>query len=324
MHLTRYISSPKPTGMTSDYGLKKGDESGSSGSGIGTKFFKIVSNPGAHKLRLPPEFTRRCGHNLPDRVSLEVPNGLVWKVELTHSDGEAWLQGGWQRFEEYYSIRLGHFLLFKYVGDSHFEVNIFDTSATEIEYSYYDSLERDVGVNQVAETEVVECESDDSVVFLKEIFAGKNVSSLDSSPNHRSDIELKYPDRKQVEQQARYGYDKCKAYKRALDFMSEKPNENRFTILVMHPSYVCTGRSALHISLEFAKEILVGTGNISILLVCEGKTWPVRCICRKRRVSFTTGWRKFVADNNLKVDDVCVLQVSKMIDNAFEVIIFRD
>ncbi|XP_075474923.1 B3 domain-containing transcription factor VRN1-like isoform X2 [Primulina tabacum] len=309
--------------MTSDYGLKKGDESGSSGSGIGVKFFKIVSNPGAHKLRLPPDFTRRCGHNLPDRVSLEVPNGLVWKVELTHSNGEAWLQGGWQRFEEYYSLRLGHFLLFKYVGDSHFEVHIFDTAATEIEYSDYDSLERDAGMNQVAETEEVECESDDSVVFVKEILAGKNVSSLDSSPNHRSDMELKYPGGKQVKQQARYGDDKFKAYTRALDFMSEKPNENRFTIIVMHPSYVCTGRSALHIPLEFAKEILAGTGNSSILFVFEGKTWLVRCICRKRRASITSGWSKFVEDNNLKVGDACVLEISKKINIACEVIIFR-
>lgn len=114
---------------------------------------------------------------MPDRVSLEVPNGLVWKVELIHSNrDEAWLQGGWQRFEEYYSTRFGHFLLFEYVGDSHFKVNIFGTSAMEIEYSYYDSLARDSRTNQVAETEVVECDSDDSVVFL------------DSSPNNRSDI----------------------------------------------------------------------------------------------------------------------------------------
>lgn len=297
--------------MTSDYGRTKGDEAGSSGSGIGAKFFKIVSNPGAHKLRLPLEFTQVYGHNLPSRVSLEVPNGLVWEVELIISNGEAWFHGGWQRFEEHYSLRVGHFLIFEYVGDSHFEVHIFDTTATEIEYSHCDSHETDTGMNQVAETEEVECESDDSVIFLGEI------------PNHRSDIELKYPDTKQVQQHARDGNNKFKAYRRALAFMSEKPTENRFTIVVIHPSYVSTGHSALHLRLAFGKEILVGTEKSSILLVYEGKTWPVTCICRKQRASFTSGWRKFADDNDLKAGDACVFEVSKTTNVEWKVIIFR-
>lgn len=370
--------------MTQDYCPKKGDGSGSNGYGIGAKlpnFFKIVSDQGAQRLRLPPEFTRRYGHNLADDcLSLKVPNGLVWKVELIrYSNHEAWLHRGWQRFQEYYSIQLGHFLIFKYVGNSHFEVHIFDTTATEIEYSYYDSLERDALMNQVAKTE---SEPDDSVVFLKEILAGKNVgrkrldvdddnnppptwenkrrmqeadglrsgklrrssrveqnSSFpvkkesrfqDSSPNYRSYIdeqgegtELKYPDRKQVQHRARDDNKRFKAYTRALVFMSEKSARKLFTIVVMHPSYVSTRRSALHISSAFAKEISPGNGNSSILLVSEGKTWLVRCVCGKQGATLTTGWRKFMEDNDLKVGDACVFEVSKRINLALEVIIFR-
>lgn len=370
-------------GMTTDYSPEKGDGSGSNGSDIEAKlpkFFKIVSNQGVHRLRLPPEFTRRYGHNLTDSLSLKVPNGLVWKVELVqYSNGEAWLHRGWQRFQEYYSIQLGHLLLFKYVGNSHFEAHIFDTTATEIEYSYYDSLERDALMNQVAKTE---SESDDSVVFLKEILAGKNVgrkhqdvdddnnppptwgkkrrmqeydglhseklrrssrveqnssshvkkesSFPDSSPNYQSYIDehgegtkLKYPDRKQVQQRAVDGNERFKAYTRALVFMSEKPTRNLFFVVVMHPSYVSTRRSALHIPPVFAKEISLGNGNSSILLVYEGKTWLVRCVRGKQGATLTTGWRKFTEDNDLKVGDACVFEASKRINLAWDIIIFR-
>ncbi|XP_073158177.1 B3 domain-containing transcription factor VRN1-like [Henckelia pumila] len=368
--------------MATHYGPKKGDESCLRGRfGIRAnvpRFFKIISDSEAHKLRLPTEFTKRYGNYLPARVFLKVPNGLVWKIELIHSNGETWLNGGWQLFEEYYSIRIGHFLTFGYIGDAYFEVHIFNTTATEIEYSYYDSLERNAGRNQVAEAEEAESESesDDSVVFVKEISAGKNkgrnYQDVDddamswkesrrnmresdgglraerlrrsargkqntsstaknksrfphSSPNHRSDFpEHNEPDRKQVQLQARDDSNSFKAYERALEFMSVKPNRNPFTIVVMHPSYACADRSFVNIPSDFSKEILLELGNSSILLVCEGKTWQVKCInYRNRGASLSSGWGKFVEDNDLKAGDACVFEVSKRINLEWEVIIFR-
>ncbi|KAL3833389.1 hypothetical protein ACJIZ3_008125 [Penstemon smallii] len=48
-------------------------------------FFKIVSNPRARTLRIPPEFTRRYGRNMPNHIFLKAPaSGSLWKVELTH------------------------------------------------------------------------------------------------------------------------------------------------------------------------------------------------------------------------------------------------
>ncbi|XP_073274810.1 B3 domain-containing transcription factor VRN1-like isoform X2 [Primulina huaijiensis] len=290
--------------MAKDYSTEKGDGSGSNGCGIYgakvPKFFKIVSNPGEHRLRLPPEFTRKYGHNLPDCVSLKVPNGLLWKVELQiHSNHEAWLHRGWRLFEEYYSIQLGHLLLFKYVGKEHFEVHIFDTTATEIQYSYYDSLERNA-----------------------EILAGKSMGrenqDVDDIDEHSGGTELK-----QVQQRARDGNNIFEAYTRASIFMSKKPIKNLFSIVVMHPSYVSNQRSALHIPPVFSKAILPVKVTSSILLVSEGKTWPVRYICGKKRASLTSGWREFAGDNDLKVGDVCVFEVSNRINLTWDVIIFR-
>lgn len=78
---------------------------------------------------------RRYGHNLPaDRVFVQVPDGPLWNVKLIMSNGETWLENGWPKFRDYHSITIGNFLLFDYDGTSRFNVLIFDTSSTEIQY----------------------------------------------------------------------------------------------------------------------------------------------------------------------------------------------
>uniref|UniRef100_A0A0V0HJZ4 Putative B3 domain-containing protein-like n=1 Tax=Solanum chacoense TaxID=4108 RepID=A0A0V0HJZ4_SOLCH len=83
---------------------------------------------------IPNEFVTEHGANLGDIVLLEVPNGVVWKIKLLNSSGMVWLNEGWNKFKEYYSIACGYFLLFRYKGNSQFSVFIFDLSASEIEY----------------------------------------------------------------------------------------------------------------------------------------------------------------------------------------------
>lgn len=97
-------------------------------------FFKIILSPHASKLHIPNEFVKEHGTTLGDFVFLEVPNGVVWKVKLLNCSGMVWLNEGWNKFKEYYSIACGYFLLFRCKGNSQFSVFIFDLSASEIEY----------------------------------------------------------------------------------------------------------------------------------------------------------------------------------------------
>ncbi|WJZ91522.1 hypothetical protein VitviT2T_010586 [Vitis vinifera] len=86
------------------------------------------------KPEIPERFLRKYGKHLSSVVFLKVPSGAQWRVELMKRHDEALLQGGWQEFCEFYSIGYGHLLLFRYEGDSHFHVLIFDMTASEIEY----------------------------------------------------------------------------------------------------------------------------------------------------------------------------------------------
>ncbi|KAI6678827.1 hypothetical protein NL676_039623 [Syzygium grande] len=104
-------------------------------------FFKIILSQALQtgRLGIPKRFVREYGKNLPETVRLWVPNGGIWRVELEKWDDIVWLSKGWKEFAEHYSVREGHFLVFKYVGHSDFHLLIFDKSASEIDYPLMDA-----------------------------------------------------------------------------------------------------------------------------------------------------------------------------------------
>ncbi|XP_038722811.1 B3 domain-containing protein REM16-like isoform X1 [Tripterygium wilfordii] len=99
-------------------------------------FFKIILEDTikAEKLGIPRKFVKNYGSRLPNSVSLMVPTGAVWRVELLKHDDDIWLQSGWTKFAKYFSLDYSHFLVFEYREYSQFHVLIFDKSVTEINY----------------------------------------------------------------------------------------------------------------------------------------------------------------------------------------------
>ena len=74
------------------------------------------------------------GNDLSDTISLILPPNKVWKFDLVRQNNKAYLQNDWPKFVEFYSLSHGHFLVFKYQGNSCFNVVIFDLGASEIDY----------------------------------------------------------------------------------------------------------------------------------------------------------------------------------------------
>lgn len=66
-------------------------------------------------------------------VLLKVPNGAIWPVKLTRSDGSTWLQKGWLELADFNSLEQGYFLFFSYEGD------VFNKNSMEIEYPFKSS-----------------------------------------------------------------------------------------------------------------------------------------------------------------------------------------
>ncbi|KAJ7946006.1 B3 domain-containing transcription factor VRN1 [Quillaja saponaria] len=98
-------------------------------------FYKlIVPSNTQGKLRIPKYFLTRFGDDLSEFATLSVPDGNVWRIGLKKADKKLWFHDGWQAFAQSYSIRVGYFLVFRYEGNSSFNVHIFNLATSEINY----------------------------------------------------------------------------------------------------------------------------------------------------------------------------------------------
>ncbi|CAI8583848.1 unnamed protein product [Vicia faba] len=78
------------------------------------------------QLALPKTFSDNIKKKLPESVTLKGPGGVLWNIELTTRDGTLYFTNGWQQFVKEHSLKENDLLVFKYNGESLFEVLIFD------------------------------------------------------------------------------------------------------------------------------------------------------------------------------------------------------
>ncbi|XP_034219072.1 B3 domain-containing protein At4g01580-like [Prunus dulcis] len=120
------------------------------------------------KLRIPKSFVKKYEKHLSNPVHLKLPSGSEWEVEVTTCDGEVWLDKGWPEFSKFYSLEQGGSLVFKYDGNSKFQVCILDASGTEIDYPLalpvMEETNEDDENNSV---EILEDYDDEMIILLK-------------------------------------------------------------------------------------------------------------------------------------------------------------
>ena len=115
--------------------------------------------------RIPDKFVQKFGVDLSNMAFLTIPNGRKWKVKLTQHARGVWFQNGWSEFASSHGVAMGHLLVFKYEGNSHFHVLIFDATATEIDYTLDDELQ----VHRIKDDE----SDDSSVEIIKHCYRGE-------------------------------------------------------------------------------------------------------------------------------------------------------
>ncbi|MBA0815107.1 hypothetical protein Gohar_020878 [Gossypium harknessii] len=94
-----------------------------------------------YSQRIPNKFVKKFGDELSSVATLTVPGGRQWLVELREDNKRIWLDNGWNTFVEYYSICIGYFVVFKYEGNSHFGVHVYNLKSSEINYLSNNSRE---------------------------------------------------------------------------------------------------------------------------------------------------------------------------------------
>ena len=76
---------------------------------------------------------RSVGGKISELVKLETPDGNTYNVHIAKELNNLVLRSGWSKFARVYELQEGDLLRFKYNGDSHFKVEIYDPSACEKE-----------------------------------------------------------------------------------------------------------------------------------------------------------------------------------------------
>ena len=77
---------------------------------------------------LPEWFVNYFGGEIPETVKLTTPDGTTYDVRVTENMNRTILKSGWAAFLNANQIAENYSLMFRYLGNAHFEVTIFDSN----------------------------------------------------------------------------------------------------------------------------------------------------------------------------------------------------
>ncbi|KAI3974602.1 hypothetical protein MKX01_029592 [Papaver californicum] len=315
-------------------------------------FFKIFHSSIIQdkRLELPKEFSRKFGNELSDHAVIKVPNG-IWHVGMTKAEGLVLFENGWPEFMEFYSICVGHLMVFRYDGNSMFQVHIFGMNATEIKYpSHFENADHDVEVisNHSDDVEVISVHPPEVEIILVHSDNSDNSNQTKDEPsistlgmfassegrhNQRAEpIRHEFPQASQ-QQKPTSKFAPKRSYTAAfqasrlqeseLEAAKEVTYDNPSYKVLMRPSYVKGGY--VRVPTVFAKRYLKSTTQMEVTLrVSDGRIWEVKYLARVQYGQrLSQGWSKFVSDNHLKEGDLCVFELVGRINVEMNVHIFQ-
>ncbi|KAH1082197.1 hypothetical protein J1N35_021958 [Gossypium stocksii] len=88
-------------------------------------------------MRIPKKFTEIFREKLLGTIHLRGPSGFMWTVEVEKMFNHVVFQNGWPTFVEEHWLEKADLLVFRYIGNSAFNVVKFDSSGCEREGSYF-------------------------------------------------------------------------------------------------------------------------------------------------------------------------------------------
>ncbi|KAL5071960.1 hypothetical protein RYX36_022847 [Vicia faba] len=132
-------------------------------------FTQFLHDDFQQQLALPKTFSDNLKKKLPENVVLKGPSGVVWNIGLVIRDDSVYFVNGWERFVKDHSLKENDFLVFKYNGESLFEVLVFDgNSFCEKAASYF------VGKCGPAQTEQGGSKAKDNSNSVEEVNTASN------------------------------------------------------------------------------------------------------------------------------------------------------
>ncbi|KDP38417.1 hypothetical protein JCGZ_04342 [Jatropha curcas] len=296
------------------------------------------------RLAIPEKFARNLKSKLPDTVNLKSPCGALWEVSLTANENTLFFDQGWQEFVKDHSLQENDILVFKYNGESRFDVLVFNgQSMCENAASYFlrkrEHEEHDIG----CQTKRKNSQNSAEVVITSP--GDGSGSSLPKKPRNK---EIYTPVIVNKKAQRGIKFNSPTVRMRGTDTSTEdaevKPDIDRKKKVLQaaqatltHEGFIAVMKPT-HVSRKFfmnvpyawiTKHIACREKQLVTLRIKE-KTWTMRLLCyrkdrNRQRGGLAGGWKNFVVDNKLHESDVCVFEPGSLTDKEIilDVNIFR-
>ncbi|KAJ0961595.1 hypothetical protein J5N97_001092 [Dioscorea zingiberensis] len=294
--------------------------------------FELIASKGDQLI--PEKFAKNFKGKLPGILNLRSPSGNLWSVRLLNVPGALLIKDGWKVFVDAHHVVENDVLVFKYDGNSCFDVLMFNQSGCENEASYFvrcsnNNLEE----NQVKEEDNNEASSDTleerccseehrhdkrtSPGVQKNRINYRRRNTKPGSSKNTNSATQSVLKRRQIT-----SAEEEKALQAAEAFVTVKPS----FIVVMCRSHVFK-RFFMTVPSYFAS-LHFKAKNQNVILRVPGRIeeWHVRYASHGHNSSGFEGkvWQSFVLDNNLYEGDACVFElISSNGEVQFNVHIFR-
>ncbi|KAI4987124.1 hypothetical protein ZWY2020_019924 [Hordeum vulgare] len=94
-------------------------------------FLRLMVSDFHQEMSIPQKFVNNFRGRISEVMKLEAPDGNIYNIKLTKDLNKIVLRSGWAAFASDYELKEHDLLVFRYIGDSHFKVLIFDPSGCE-------------------------------------------------------------------------------------------------------------------------------------------------------------------------------------------------
>eukprot|EP00268_Persea_americana_P026180 TRINITY_DN2556_c0_g2_i1.p1 TRINITY_DN2556_c0_g2~~TRINITY_DN2556_c0_g2_i1.p1 ORF type:complete len:302 (+),score=33.06 TRINITY_DN2556_c0_g2_i1:51-956(+) len=252
-------------------------------------FFKILLGDFTEKIRIPPAFIKNLNGKVIDESILRCPNGKVWPVKVKQDAGHLFFRKGWQDFVKDNSLEAGELLVFRYDGNSGFDVQIFGKSGCE----KLGSLLRNKVQKRRKFISVCQCRYTYRPVISAKESGGKSLLKERTAVGVRT---------KRV-----FNGDACPLKLKHPHFTARWKLRKPYTVLIPK---------------SFMREHNLGKKHTRFFRDPSGKLWPVNIIHSCNRSDFGSGWHDFRVGNNLGEGDRCIFEF--MEGDEIQVHIIRD
>lgn len=285
------------------------------------------------KLKIPSKFGKHLEGKTCGTVSLMGPSGNTWHADLAQQSDGLFILDGWAAFVRDHFLENGDSLVFRYDGNLHFTVQIFDQSSCEKETAFSAECHQDLSIfdqhfgkkrereyasllsNMVdgvpkkprssqshnEPTNISEQQTMDGVAdFLNgSEFCG---SGLKNSITPALPVSAVRPNEEELGR-----ISASEAEKIAQTFNSSFPHFSQ-----VMKKFNISGSYTLNVPYQFAMAYLPNCKVKIVLQNLKGESWIVNSIPTTRvqtSHTFCGGWLNFVRGNNINVRDVCIFEL---------------